>query len=60
MDSKAKSMVRVRNHWLQGRTQEDGQGRGTEEEGRMNERSLEVSLATKGFEMILKQEHSLI
>ena len=52
MDSKAKSMIRVRNHWLQGRTQEDGQGTGTKEEGRMNERSLEVSLATKGFEII--------
>ena len=35
-------------------------GREAEKEGRMNERSLEVSLATKGFEMILKQEHSLI
>ena len=34
-----------------------GGGREAEEEGRMNELSLEVSLATKGFEWILQQKH---
>jgi len=37
--------------------QEYGQGREAEEEGRMNELSLEVSLVTKGFEWILQQKH---
>ena len=40
-------------------TQEEGQGREAEEGGSRNDLSLEESLATKGFERILKQKLDL-
>ena len=49
----------MRSNRLQGRRQEEGEGREADEERMMNELSMEVNLATKGFERILKQKLDL-
>ena len=42
MDSKAKVLLLIRNNELQGRRQEKGEGKEADEEGRMNELTVEV------------------